>query len=254
MATTTNYSLNKPTVGGDTDTWGSLLNDSMDAIDTQMKANADAVAALGDPITIDKGGTGATSASTARTALGLGSAATQNDTKYAHRANNLNDLNDAAAARLNLGAIGNNAAELTAGTLPDARLSSNIVRTSRAVNTGGGLTGGGNLSSNRTLSINVGVTAGTGLTGGGTLTSTRTINLVTTAGAVGTYGFFVSTGGTTAFGGTVAGSNLNPAGIGEAMTNAYTDSVTISGTWRCMGYAQDPGVTDNPITLFQRVS
>lgn len=42
--TTTNYSLNKPTVGGDDDAWGTSLNTSMDLIDTQMKANADAAA------------------------------------------------------------------------------------------------------------------------------------------------------------------------------------------------------------------
>lgn len=42
--TTTNYSLNKPTVGGDEDAWGGLNNASMDLIDTQMKVNADAAA------------------------------------------------------------------------------------------------------------------------------------------------------------------------------------------------------------------
>ncbi len=103
MATqTTNYNLNKPTVGGDTDTWGDLLNTSLDTIDTQMKANADAVAGLGDPVTVAHGGTGATTESDARSALGLGTAATQSDSKYPHRANNLADLNDKAAARANL--------------------------------------------------------------------------------------------------------------------------------------------------------
>ena len=101
--TTTNYNLNKPTPGGDTDTWGDLLNTSMDIIDTQMKANADAVAGLGDPVTVAKGGTGATTESGARSALGLGTAATQSDSKYPHRANNLNDLNDKGAARANIG-------------------------------------------------------------------------------------------------------------------------------------------------------
>jgi hypothetical protein len=105
MATTTNYALEKPTVGGDTDTWGGKLNDNMDAIDAQMKTNADAVAALGDPVAVAKGGTGSTTAAAARTALGLGTAATQADTKYAHRANNLSDLNNVASARANLGVV-----------------------------------------------------------------------------------------------------------------------------------------------------
>lgn len=45
---TTNYSLNKPLVNDatDEDLWGGYLNDSMDDIDTQMKATADAVAAV----------------------------------------------------------------------------------------------------------------------------------------------------------------------------------------------------------------
>jgi hypothetical protein len=36
MATTTNYSFNKPTVGGDQDTWGTQLNANWDAIDTLL--------------------------------------------------------------------------------------------------------------------------------------------------------------------------------------------------------------------------
>jgi hypothetical protein len=42
--TTTNYSLTKPEVGASANSWGGKLNANMDAIDVQMKANADAVA------------------------------------------------------------------------------------------------------------------------------------------------------------------------------------------------------------------
>lgn len=49
------------------------------------------------------GGTGASTASGARSNLGLGTAATQSDTRYAHRGNNLSDLASASAGRTNLG-------------------------------------------------------------------------------------------------------------------------------------------------------
>lgn len=40
---TTNYSLVKPEVGASADSWGGKLNGNMDAIDLQLKANADAI-------------------------------------------------------------------------------------------------------------------------------------------------------------------------------------------------------------------
>jgi hypothetical protein len=53
------------------------------------------------PFSIANGGTGATTASGARTNLGV--TATGSDTTYAYRANNLSDLASAATARSNLG-------------------------------------------------------------------------------------------------------------------------------------------------------
>lgn len=48
MATTftPNYNLTKPSVGGDSNVWGNMLNADLDTIDTQMKTNAVAVANL----------------------------------------------------------------------------------------------------------------------------------------------------------------------------------------------------------------
>ncbi len=56
-----------------------------------------------DTIALDKGGTGGTTASQARSNLGLGSAAVQNATYFLQVANNLSDLNSASTARTNLG-------------------------------------------------------------------------------------------------------------------------------------------------------
>ncbi|MCE8028805.1 hypothetical protein HOP54_08900 [Halomonas daqingensis] len=62
---------------------------------------------------------------TARSNLGLGSAATQPDTRYAHRASNLSDLSNAATARANLG-LG------TAATVNTGTTSGNVPTTSQA--------------------------------------------------------------------------------------------------------------------------
>lgn len=55
------------------------------------------------PVPVNQGGTGATTASNARTALGLGTAATQSTGTFAQVANNLSDLENAGTARTNLG-------------------------------------------------------------------------------------------------------------------------------------------------------
>lgn len=41
MATTTNYGWTKPTVGGDTGAWGTILNAALDAADASLKIIAD---------------------------------------------------------------------------------------------------------------------------------------------------------------------------------------------------------------------
>lgn len=66
---TTNLALTKPEVGASADTWGDKINDNLDSVDALFPSGA---------LAVDKGGTGGTDASTARTNLGLGTLATQN--------------------------------------------------------------------------------------------------------------------------------------------------------------------------------
>jgi microcystin-dependent protein len=65
---TTNLNLTKPEVGASRDTWGTKLNANMDSLDTQIHARARKDANLSD----------LTNVGTARTNLGLGTAATRN--------------------------------------------------------------------------------------------------------------------------------------------------------------------------------
>lgn len=62
--------------------------------------------------------------------------------------------------------------------------------------------------------------------------------------AVGQYCFMSSTV-TAAFGTVISGTNLSPAGVGNSINPVSPQP----GTWRCLGYATPGG-----ITLFQRIS
>lgn len=86
------------------------------------------------------------SASTARTNLGLGTAAVQNTGFFLQTANNLSDLASAATARSNLG--------LGSAALINAPIAnSDLVNSGITVNVSGGLTGGGNVSLGGSVNI-----------------------------------------------------------------------------------------------------
>jgi len=109
-ATTTHYGWAYPTVNADADSWGATLNTAIIAIDAQTFANADA--ALQKSANLSD----LANAATARTNLGLGTAATEASGTFdaagaagaaqaasLEKASNLSDLANAATARANLG-------------------------------------------------------------------------------------------------------------------------------------------------------
>jgi hypothetical protein len=65
---TTNLALTKPEIGASADTWGNKLNTDLDSIDALFPSGS---------LAVNKGGTGATDAATARTNLGVGTLGTQ---------------------------------------------------------------------------------------------------------------------------------------------------------------------------------
>lgn len=120
---------------------------------------------------------GAADAPAQRTALGLGTAAVEADTKYAHRANNLSDLASAATARTNLGAttVGGNLFTLgNPSAIRFLRLNAN--NTASALNAADFLTAIGAGSGTGTIGGSTGATADRVLvadgTGGSTLKAT----------------------------------------------------------------------------------
>ena len=69
MAVTPNFNCTLPDVGGSENNWGNLINTAFTAFDGAFESSV---------LKMSYGGTGATSATSARTALGLGTLATQN--------------------------------------------------------------------------------------------------------------------------------------------------------------------------------
>lgn len=103
---TTNLNLVKPEVGASSDTWGTKINTNLDSIDGLFDA--------GPVLKVAKGGTGASTASGARTNLGLGGLAV---------------LNAVGSTEITDGSVGT--AELAAGAVTTAKIGDGQVTTAK---------------------------------------------------------------------------------------------------------------------------
>jgi hypothetical protein len=114
-------------------------------------------------LAITNGGTGATTASGARTNLGLGTIATQDASAVAITGGSITGITDLAVADGGTGA----------STAAGARTNLNAADQATTLTAGTGLSGGGDLSANRTFSItNTGVSAASYGSASNTLTAT----------------------------------------------------------------------------------
>jgi hypothetical protein len=184
----------------------------------------DATDGLVNAVPVGNGGTGASSASAARTNLGLGSIATQNSNAVAITGGSVSGITDLAVADGGTGA----------STAADARTNLSVPST-----TGAGASG----------------TWGIGISGNAatvtTITTAQVANATAgiTAGAVGTYMVATYSGATAVgFGDTALGSELRPSN-----TTGNTQGSAQTGTWRCMGAAAGSG-SANLTTLWLRIS
>ena len=92
--------------------------------ESNVNITGGSISGLSSPIAIGDGGTNATSASAARSNLGLGTASTQATSAFLQPSNNLSDVNSASTSRSNLGlgtiaTQGSGAVAITGGTMSD---------------------------------------------------------------------------------------------------------------------------------------
>lgn len=229
-----------------------------------LKSNVNDADWSGTDLAIANGGTGASTAAAARTALGVAvgtdvqafdadltaiaalstaadqlpyatGASTWALTSFTAFARTILDDADAATARGTLGAAAS----------------------AQQINAGAGMSGGGTLAADRTITMGTPgtLTASTANSATGT-THTHAVdedsicgvgNAALPVGAQGTWGLFKYTGsGTLNPGSTTAGSNLEYARVA-----GDSNGSSPGGTWRCMGFCQGGG-SSGSTTVFLR--
>lgn len=206
-STTTNVSLTKPEVGASADSWGTKINTNFDTLDNLFTT--------GPALLITKGGTGATTASAARTNLGLGTVATESTVPVAKGGTGATTL---TANNVLLG-NGTSALQVVAPSTSGNVLTSDGTTWTSAAPPSGGVTS---------------AVAGNGIA---VSASTGAVTFSAAAPTFNTVGAYVF-GRSQNSAGYPSGTTVSAGtGAGVQSTNVTQTNVTnnLSGTWRWMG-------------------